>query len=292
MNASADDCRAMLRADWPAPPGVVAFTTLRYGAGASEKPFDRFNLGLRSGDDVRAVSANRNELVQRCGLPDAPHWLQQVHGVGVVRISTPPSAKAGGGWEGVESEPTELSSQARATPPHPSPAFAGEGAEEPVADASVTSDADSVLAILTADCLPVVFAAKDGNEVGAAHAGWRGLAGGVLENTVAAMRAAPQDLIAWLGPAAGPQAYEIGQEVFDAFVSRDPRAEAAFAPTRPGHWKVDLYALARLRLVDAGIAAADIHGGGLCTIGDAKRFFSHRRDGRTGRMATLVWMGK
>ena len=101
MNAGADDCRAMLRADWPAPPGVVAFTTLRYGAGASEKPFDRFNLGLRSGDDVRAVSANRNELVQRCGLPDAPHWLQQVHGVGVVRISTPPSAKAGGGWEGV-----------------------------------------------------------------------------------------------------------------------------------------------------------------------------------------------
>ncbi len=249
---------AILPADWPAPPGVVAFTTLRFGAGASEIPFNRFNLGLRSGDDVRTVSANRNELIQRCGLPDAPHWLQQVHGVAVRRFDAGDVA-----------------------PP--------DGAPEPVADASVTSDPDVVLAILTADCLPVAFAAKHGGEVGAAHAGWRGLVAGVLENAVAAMRTAPQDLVAWLGPAAGPQAYEIGAEVFDAFVSRDVRAEAAFAPTRPGHWKVDLYALARQRLVDAGIAPMDIHGGGLCTIGDRKRFFSHRRDQRTGRMATLVW---
>lgn len=249
---------AILPAGWPAPPGVVAFTTLRFGAGASEIPFNRFNLGLRSGDDVRTVSANRNELIQRCGLPDAPHWLQQVHGVAVRRFDAGDVAPL-------------------------------DGAPEPEADASVTSDPDVVLAILTADCLPVVFAAKDGGEVGAAHAGWRGLVAGVLENTVAAMRAAPQDLVAWLGPAAGPQAYEIGAEVFDAFVSRDARAEAAFAPTRPGHWKVDLYALARQRLVDAGIAQMDIHGGGLCTIDDTKRFFSHRRDQRTGRMATLVW---
>lgn len=254
---------ALLPADWPAPPGVVAFTTLRFGAGASEIPFNRFNLGLRSGDDVRTVSANRNELIQRCGLPDPPHWLQQVHGVAVRRF--------GAG---------DL----------PSP----DGAQEPVADASVTSDPNVVLAILTADCLPVVFAAKDGGEVGAAHAGWRGLVAGVLENTVAALRAAPRGLVAWLGPAAGPQAYEIGEEVFDAFVSRDARAEAAFAPTRPGHWKVDLYALARRRLIDAGMSPADVHGGGLCTISDSKRFFSHRRStsegsGRTGRMATLVW---
>jgi YfiH family protein len=158
-----------------------------------------------------------------------------------------------------------------------------------VADAAVAADASVVLAILTADCLPVVFAAKDGSEVGAAHAGWRGLVAGVLENTVAAMETQPRELIAWLGPAAGPQAYEIGQEVFDAFVPRDPRAAAAFAPTRPRHWKVDLYALARMRLADAGIAAEDIFGGGLCTIGDPKRFFSHRRDARTGRMATVVW---
>ncbi|MFT3762468.1 MAG: peptidoglycan editing factor PgeF [Pseudoxanthomonas sp.] len=250
----------ILRADWPAPPNVVAFTTLRYGAGASEKPFDRFNLGLRSGDDIRTVSANRNELIERFGLPAAPHWLQQVHGVGVRRFAAGDVA-----------------------PP--------DGAPEPEADAAVTADADVVLAILTADCLPVVFAAKDGGEVGAAHAGWRGLAAGVLENTVAAMRTAPGNLLAWLGPAAGPEAYEIGQEVFDAFVSRDPRSQAAFAPTRPGHWKVDLYALARLRLVDAGIAPENVFGGELCTIGEPKRFYSHRRDARTGRMATLVWRG-
>ncbi|MFT3757227.1 MAG: peptidoglycan editing factor PgeF [Pseudoxanthomonas sp.] len=253
----------ILRADWPAPPGVVAFTTLRYGAGASEKPFDRFNLGLRSGDDVRIVSANRNELIERFGLPDAPHWLQQVHGVGVQRFTADDIAPL-------------------------------DGAPEPEADASVTSDANVVLAILTADCLPVVFAAKDGSEVAAAHAGWRGLAAGVLENTIAAMATKPQDLLAWLGPAAGAQVYEIGQEVFDAFVARDSRAHSAFAPTRADHWRVDLYALAKLRLVDVGIASANIFGGGLCTISEPKRFYSHRRStsdgsGHTGRMATLVW---
>ena len=146
-----------------------------------------------------------------------------------------------------------------------------------------------VLAILTADCLPVVFAAKDGSEIAAAHAGWRGLADGMLEATVAAMRTPASNIIAWLGPCAGPQAYEIGQEVFDAFVSRDARAASAFVATRPGHWKVDLYALARQRLADAGIAPDNIHGGGLCTISDPSRFFSHRRDQRSGRMATLVW---
>lgn len=248
----------MLRADWPAPPGVIAFTTLRFGAGASEIPFNRFNLGLRSGDDVRTVSANRNELILRCGLPAAPHWLQQVHGVAVQRFGAADVAPL-------------------------------DGAPEPVADASVTSDPGVVLAILTADCLPVVFAAKDGSEVGAAHAGWRGLVAGVLENTLAAMRTPARELVAWLGPAAGPQAYEIGEEVFEAFVAHDARAQAAFAPTRPGHWKVDLYALARQRSVDAGMVPSDIHGGGLCTIGDPKRYFSHRRDQRTGRMATLVW---
>lgn len=245
----------ILEADWPAPPGVRAFTTLRFGAGASETPFNRFNLGLRSGDDVRAVQANRNELIARFGLPDVPHWLQQVHGTDVLRM------------DGQQAQ---------------------EG-QEPVADAAVTSDAGNVLAILTADCLPVVFAAKDASEIGAAHAGWRGLVAGVLENTVAAMKASPENLLAWFGPAAGPDAYEIGQEVFDAFVARDPRAGAAFVSTRPGHWKVDLYALAKQRLADAGLAPENIFGGGLCTISDAKRFYSHRRDARTGRMATIVW---
>ncbi|WP_368562664.1 peptidoglycan editing factor PgeF [Pseudoxanthomonas sp. UTMC 1351] len=274
---------AALRADWPAPPGINAFTTLRYGAGVSLPPFDHFNLGARCGDDPLVVATNRAELVERFALPSSPHWLQQVHGVDVIRLSAPPPAKAGGGWEGVASESRESNS----TPPQPSPAFAGEGAE-PIADASVTSTPGTVLAILTADCLPVVFAADDGSAVGAAHAGWRGLAGGVLENTVAAMDVAPERLIAWLGPAAGPQAYEIGQEVFDAFVSRDARAASAFVATRPGHWKVDLYALARQRLADAGVTR--IFGGDLCTISDSQRFYSHRRDARTGRMATLVWM--
>jgi polyphenol oxidase len=160
---------------------------------------------------------------------------------------------------------------------------------EPEADAAITDAPGTVLAILTADCLPVVFAADDGSEVAAAHAGWRGLSAGVLEATVAAMHAPPARLLAWLGPAAGPQAYEIGGDVREAFLDLDARAEPAFVATRPGHWRIDLYALARMRLQRAGMAPDTIHGGGLCTISDPARFYSHRRDARTGRMATLVW---
>ncbi|QDA56835.1 peptidoglycan editing factor PgeF [Thermomonas aquatica] len=240
---------AWLDADWPAPPGVRALTTTRHGLGVSGPPFDTFNLGLRSGDEADAALENRRQLRAALALPSAPRWLQQVHGIGVAV------------------EP---------------------GNDEPEADAAVTSRAGTVLAILTADCLPVVFAAKDGSEVAAAHAGWRGLADGVLEATVAAMQAPANGIVAWFGPAAGPDAYEIGSEVFEAFVSRDAAAAAAFAPTRPGHWKVDLYALARQRLAAVGVA--DVHGGGLCTISDPARFFSHRRDRRSGRIATLAWI--
>lgn len=244
---------AALFADWPAPRGVVAFTTLRHGAGASQAPFDAFNLGARCGDAADAVAANRERLIDEFSLPSAPHWLRQVHGTQVVRIA------------------------AQADP----------GADEPEADAAITSAPATVLAILTADCLPVAFAADDGSEIAAAHAGWRGLAAGVLESTVAALRTPAERVMAWLGPAAGPQAYEIGEEVFEAFVSRDARAQTAFVATRPGHWRVDLYALARQRLRDAGVHR--IHGGGLCTISDPQRFFSHRRDQRTGRMATVLY---
>lgn len=254
---------AVLQAGWPPPPGVVAFTTLRHGAGTSAPPFDRFNLGLRSGDDAGAVLGNRAELVERCGLPSEPHWLRQVHGTGVLRFDAP----------------------AR-------PADTTRRDSEPEADAAVTAAQGVVLAILTADCLPVVLAAKDGGEVGIAHAGWRGLAAGVLESTVAAMRAPARLLQAWLGPAAGPDAYEVGTEVFEAFVGADAGAAAAFRATRPGHWHMDLYALARRRLQAAGLAQADIHGGGLCTISGAGRFYSHRRDRRTGRMATVAWLGR
>jgi YfiH family protein len=246
---------SVLRADWPAPPGVHALTTMRGPAGASTPPFDRFDLGLRNGDDAGVVAGNRGLLERGLDLPGAPAWLRQVHGVGVFRVTEDPPA------------------------------------EEPEADAAVTDAPGKVLAVLTADCLPVVFAASDGSEVAVAHAGWRGLAGGVLEATVAAMHSAPADVVAWLGPAAGPAAYEIGVEVRDAFVAGDPDAAAAFTATRPGHWRVDLYALARRRMVSAGLAGHAIHGGGLCTISDPGRFYSHRRDQRTGRMATLVWKG-
>ena len=246
---------AWIEADWPAPPGERAITTRRVGAGMSQAPFDTFNLGLRSGDDVDVVAVNRRQLIDALVLPAAPRWLQQVHGVDVERFDA--------------ASPSDI---------------------EPQADAAVTDVPGQVLAILTADCLPVVFAARDGREVAAAHAGWRGLAAGVLENTVRTMRSAPQDLLVWLGPAAGPRAYEIGAEVFDAFVSHDPAAQAAFVATRPAHWKVDLFTLARLRLAAAGIDPARISGGGHCTISEAEDFFSHRRDGRSGRIATLVWM--
>jgi len=239
---------ARLAADWQAPPGVIAFTTLRHGAGSSRAPFDHFNLGARCGDDADAVARNRDELISQFALPSPPRWLQQVHGVDVAV------------------EP---------------------GSDEPEADAAVTRTPGTVLAVLTADCLPVVFAAQDGSEIAAAHAGWRGLAGGVLEATLAAMHTPRTDIVAWLGPAAGPQAYEIGQEVFDTFVRRDADTASAFVATRPGHWRVDLYALARRRLTVAGVTRVD--GGGLCTISDPQRFFSHRRDQRSGRMATIVY---
>ncbi len=265
--------RAWIEADWPAPANVRALTTTRHGLGVSQPPFDHFNLGARCGDAPDAVAENRRQLAEALGLPSPPRWLRQVHGIGVAHFA--PSLS-----------------------PHPSqppPSLRERGGDgiEPEADAAVTATPGVVLAILTADCLPVVFAARDGSEVAAAHAGWRGLAEGVLEATVAAMRSPADRLLAWLGPAAGPGAYEVGTEVFEAFVSRDAGASAMFAPTRPGHWNVDLYALARRRL--AAIGVADVHGGDLCTLSDPARFFSHRRStrdgsGGSGRIATLAWI--
>lgn len=243
---------AWIDADWPAPPGVRALTTLRGGDGVSAPPFDRFNLGLRCGDGPALVARNRERLAQWLALPSPPRWLNQVHGTRVCRFDAAlPEA-------------------------------------EPEADAASTGVPGVVLAILTADCLPVVFAARDGREIAVAHAGWRGLAAGVLEATVAAMATPPAQLLAWLGPAAGPRAYEIGAEVRAAFLAHDAAAVTAFTPTRPGHWRVDLYALARQRLAAAGVGA--VHGGGFCTLEEPDRFFSHRRDGRSGRMATLAWI--
>lgn len=251
-----------LQPAWSASASVRAFSTLRRGGGigASLAPFDAFNLGAACGDAPDAVLANRAALRARATLPSAPRWLQQVHGTAVLRFD----------GAGALREPDD-----------PLAPFG-------VADASVTQTPGVVLAILTADCLPVLFAARDGSEVAAAHAGWRGLAAGVLESTVAAMTTAPADLVAWLGPAAGPDAYEIGAEVRDAFVAADAGSSRHFVETRPGHWRVDLPGIARDRL--AAIGVVHVSGGNQCTISEPDRFFSHRRDGRSGRLAALIWM--
>ena len=240
----------MIAADLPGTARVTAFTTGRRDAGSSTAPFDTFNLGMRSGDDPAIVERNRADLVERFSLPSPPKWLRQVHGTHVAI------------------EP---------------------GDDEPEADAAITRTPGTVLAILTADCMPVVFAARDGSVLGVAHAGWRGLAGGVLDATIAAMHTAPADIVAWLGPAAGVASYEIGEDVHAAFVGQSPDAESAFVETRAGHWRIDLYALARQRLAHAGVT--EVHGGGLDTIADP-RFFSYRREKTTGRMATIAWIAR
>ena len=273
---------ACVRASAPFPENVRAFTTQRHGAGTSRAPFDSFNLGNfrgADGDDPAAVAHNRALLATGFGLPSWPHWLRQVHGTRVLRFDAPAASPSGPGAQGGEGRD---GSQDRAS--------AVAGCDEPEADAAVTCAPGVVLAILTADCLPVVLAARDGGEVAAAHAGWPGLSAGMLEATLAAMRTPPDALIAWIGPCAGPSRYEVGRNVFEAFVDPDPGAAAAFVPTRPGHWLADLPALARRRLLAAGLVPAAIHGGELCTISDPDRFFSHRRDGRSGRIATLAWI--
>jgi polyphenol oxidase len=252
---------AWLAAEWPAPAAIRAGTTLRgeAGTGASAAPFHHLNLGAHCGDDPAAVAGNRARVRSLLSLPQEPRWLRQVHGTGVLRVDA-------------NSEAT----------------IAADDDGRPEADAAVTYAAGVVLAILTADCLPVLFCAADGSEIGAAHAGWRGLAAGALEATVAAMQTPADRLLAWLGPAAGPQHYEVGIDVHEAFVAADGAAAAAFVATRPGHWHVDLFALARRRLARAGVER--VYGGGLCTLSDPRRFYSHRRDGRSGRMASLIWI--
>lgn len=241
--------------------GVHYFCTTREG-GVGTAPHDTLNLGLRAGDRPEAVAENRRRV--RAMLPADPLWLRQVHGTRVVDA------------DGSEED-------------------AAEG--EPAADAAVTIAVDRPLAIMVADCLPVLIADTGGRALGAAHAGWRGLAGGVLENTLDALRRkcpAASAWQAWIGPGIGPAAFEVGADVLDAFAPADggARGEAAalFTPRPgvPGKWLADLPALAELRLRRAGVA--HVHRSGLCTVSDARRFFSYRRDGETGRMALLAWL--
>ena len=241
----------VLSPDWPAPAGIRAIFTTR-AAGVSTAPYALLNLGLHVGDDVNAVKENRHKL--RALLPAEPVWLNQVHGVAVA----------------------ELAARAR-------------GERAPIADAAVTSLAKLPCAVLVADCLPILLCDRAGSRVGAAHAGWRGLAAGVIERTVEAMHTPPAELMAWLGPAIGPSTFEVGAEVLEAFVATSPSSRAAFRsmPGKPGKYLADLYLLARQRLAQSGVTA--VHGGAFCTYLDPLRFFSYRRDGQTGRMAAVIW---
>lgn len=234
--------------DWPAPRRVRALTTTR-GGGVSHAPYDSLNLAEHVGDEPDCVLENRRQLRRQLGLDVDPFWLNQVHGAQVVD--------------------------------------AEETSNHPTADAAVSDQAGPVCAILTADCLPVLFASTDGSRVAAAHAGWRGLAAGVLEATLRKLATAPRELLAWLGPAIGPRHFEVGSEVRDAFMRLDPAAVAAFRANERGRWQADLYRLARQHLNRAGVDA--VYGGSHCTFEDADAFFSYRRDGQCGRMATLIW---
>lgn len=249
--ASPSAAGTILVPDWPAPLRVRAAATTRFVAGASQPPFDAFNLGAHCGDDPAAVAANRESLESLLALPSPPRWLRQVHGTAVVPFDEAASV------------------------------------DPPNADASLTRTPGVVLAVLTADCLPLLVCADDGSEIAAIHAGWRGLAAGVIERCIESLRAPRAKLLVWLGPAIGAASYEVGAEVRDAFLGIDARHADAFATTRPGHWHCDLYALARRRLAALGIAR--VHGGGFNTFADV-RFYSYRRASRTGRFASLIWI--
>lgn len=238
---------AFVEPDWPAPRGVKAVTTTRAG-GISRPPYAALNLGDHVGDSEAAVRANRKTLQQRLALPRAPCWLTQVHGDTVVD--------------------------------------AGADVGDRRADGCFTRSPGRVCVVLTADCLPVLLCDTSGRCVAALHAGWRGLAAGIIAAGVRAMASPTGDLMAWLGPAIGPAAFEVGAEVRDVFVNRDPDHARAFVP-RGDRWLADLYLLARQQLGALGVKA--VYGGGWCTWNDRERFYSYRRDGTTGRMATLIW---
>lgn len=236
--------------DWPAPAKVRSLATTRHG-GVSTGAYASLNLGDHVGDDPLAVAENRRRVA--AGLPGGPLWLTQVHGTKVLDAGS-----------------TML------------------GERAPEADAAFARQPGAVCAVMTADCLPVLLCDQAGTVVAAAHAGWRGLHAGVLEQTVTAMDCPGAQLLAWLGPAIGPAAFEVGDEVRSAFVAANDQAETAFRALRPGKWLADIYLLARMALARAGVSA--VYGGDCCTVQDEARFFSYRRDGVTGRMASLIWL--
>ncbi len=249
MKSSQANSENFLWPDWPAPAPVRAVCTTRVG-GISRSPYASLNLGDHVGDDPRVVAQNRAWLRGVLNLPADPSWLLQVHGADTVDAA-------------VQTRPCQ-------------------------ADAAYTDRPGVVCAVLTADCLPLLLCDRVGTRVAAVHAGWRGLAGGVIERALESFSAPGSELMAWLGPAIGPRAFEVGEEVRAEFVAHDAVAAAAFQPARAGHWYADLYTLARQRLVACAVTA--VYGGEHCTYTDPTRFYSYRRDGSTGRMASLIWL--
>lgn len=241
---------SLLDFEWRLPPGVRAAFTTRLG-GVSVASWDSFNLATHVQDDAAHVAANRARLGKLLGLMAEPAWLNQVHGVAVADLD------------------------------------AGVPASPPTADASITSRAGAPCVVMVADCLPLLFTTRDGSRVGAAHAGWRGLASGVIEQTVKALGSPGAELRVWLGPCISRENFEVGEEVREEFVRRDACASAYFDRNARGRWQADLVGLARRRLDLLGVA--DVSGGGWCTFADGERFYSHRRDGKGGRLAALIW---
>jgi YfiH family protein len=235
--------------DWPAPAWVRSVTTTRQ-SGVSQGCYASMNPADHVDDDPRAVAENRQRLLEVLDLPAAPVWLQQVHGTAVVDAAV--------------------------------------AAASPVADAAYCRQAGVVCAVMTADCLPLLLTDTRGECVAAVHGGWRGLAAGVIEQAVAAMGQPGERLLAWLGPAIGPQAFQVGSEVRDVFLAHDQGAATAFRQDSDGTWYANIYHLARQRLAEYGVSA--VYGGGFCSFSDADRFYSYRRSGVTGRMATLIWL--
>jgi len=238
----------LLRAEWPAPEGVVAGCTTRSG-GVSSGTYASLNLGDHVGDREADVAENRRRLVAAAALPAEPSWLRQVHGAGVAVLEPGTSAM-------------------------------------PEADASVSLDGRSTLGILTADCLPVLLCSVSGASTAALHCGWRSLSAGIVAQTVARIRDDCGDLLAWMGPAISQAAFEVGDEVRDSFLAGVEDAAACFVPNENGRWQADLYGLARRFLQAAGVHR--IYGGNGCTYAQGERYFSYRRDGQTGRMASYI----
>lgn len=235
---------------WQVPQNIHAFTTLRDG-GVSQAPYASFNLGDHVEDDLSAVKKNRDLLVEQFGLPQYPLFLTQIHSTCVIRLP-----------------------------------YQGENIK---ADAAYTDKPGQVCLVMTADCLPVLFTSKKGNEVAAAHAGWRGLCEGILEETVKHFQCPRDEIVAWFGPAIGPAAFQVGREVVDQFIAQDTQAERAFVAnsSETGKYLGNLYQIAEQRLNRMGVK--QISGGEHCTYTEADKFFSFRRDVKTGRMASLIW---